>query len=56
MNMDAQDIQDDFRHFSLITTTANSKIVLVLNGMVLVLLLGSPSGVEYDYEYEYRTG
>jgi hypothetical protein len=30
------------RHFSPITTTANSKIVLVL---------GSPNGVEYEYEY-----
>jgi hypothetical protein len=44
------------RHFSLINTTANSKIVLVLNEMVLVLLLllGSPTGFEYEYEYEYH--
>jgi hypothetical protein len=37
---------------SLNTTPANSKIVLVLvlNEMVLVLLLGAPSGFEYEHE------
>jgi hypothetical protein len=42
------------RDFSLNTTQANSKLVLVLNEMVLVLLLGAPSG--FEDEYEYRTG
>jgi hypothetical protein len=35
-------------------TKANSKIVLVLSEMVLVLLFGAPSG--FQDESEYRTG